>query len=121
MWTYRAALLKVIDADTIRIELDHGCYIRSQQDIRLLGVSAPELNQPGGTEARQYTVDWMSRLLPGIRWPLLIRTDVTTAGDERRSFTRWLGSMWDITDPTRHLNSDLITYLAGHPEWGPGE
>lgn len=120
MWAYRSALLAVLDGDTIRAEVDLGCHVRTQQDIRLTAVSAPELSQPGGVEAQRYVIDWMARLA-ALRWPLLVTTSPNTRPepDERRSFVRYLGTVADITDG-RVLNTDLAHWLAQHPEWGSG-
>lgn len=121
MWEYRAALIRVIDADTITVLADTGFGGRQQEDVRLLDVSAPELNQPGGPEAKAFVADWMSQLTP-LRWPLLIRTDPNTAAEptERRSFVRYLATVWDLTHQSRCLNVDLRLFLAQHPEWGTG-
>jgi endonuclease YncB( thermonuclease family) len=120
MWTYRAALLDILDADTIRVTLDLGCHVRTQQDIRLLAVSAPELSQPGGIEAQRWVADWMTGLAD-LTWPLLITTSPNTRPEpeERRSFVRYLGTVTDIADG-RVLNTDLAHWLTGHPEWGSG-
>jgi hypothetical protein len=120
MYTYRAELIEAHDADTLRLEIDLGFHVHTQQDVRLLAVSAPELNQPGGQEATQWVRGWMTRCLPG-RWPLLVATTLTRTAepDERRTFTRYLGTVSDPSDG-RILNADLADYLAQHPEWGSG-
>jgi len=120
MWTYRAALIQVIDGDTLRLDIDLGFHVRTQQDIRLLAVSAPEHNQPGGAEITQWVRDWMTHCLPG-GWPLLVATTLTRTSepDEKRTFTRYLGTVSDPSDG-RVLNDDLRNYLALHPEWGSG-
>lgn len=119
MWTYRAALIQVIDGDTLRLDIDLGFHVHTQQDIRLLAVSAPELNQPGGAEATDFVKQWMP--LTDLRWPLLVTTSINRnpEPDERRTFTRYLGTVSDIIDG-RILNDDLRDYLAQHPEWGSG-
>jgi endonuclease YncB( thermonuclease family) len=118
MWQYRAALIRIIDGDTIVVLADTGFDSRHEQHIRLLGVSAPELSQPGGVEAWQFTRDWCLHL-PVITWPMILTTQPSTAPtpDERRSLTRYLGT---ITDRHRTLNTDLGAYLDTHPEWGHG-
>lgn len=118
MWDYRAALIRVIDGDTLVLLIDQGFGGRQEEHIRLLGVSAPELRQPGGVEARQYTLDWCSQLPPG-RWPLKLATAPNTNNDpdERRTLTRYLGV---VSDGPRHLGADLAQWLGQHPEWGHG-
>jgi endonuclease YncB( thermonuclease family) len=120
MWTYRAALIQVIDGDTLRLDIDLGFHVRTQQDIRLLAVSAPERNQPGGEEATTWVEDWLDHLV-ALRWPLLVTTAISRIAepDEKRTFTRYLGTITDIVDG-RNLNTDLADYLTQHPEWGSG-
>jgi endonuclease YncB( thermonuclease family) len=120
MWTYRAALITVIDGDTLRLLIDTGYHGRVEEDIRLLAVSAPETYQPGGQETTVYVSDWM-HALEDLRWPLQVVTvpNRNLEPDERRTFTRYLGTVSDIVDG-RILNTDLADYLAQHPEWGSG-
>lgn len=120
MWEYRAACLHVIDGDTIRVLADTGFGGRHEVDVRLLGVSAPELSELGGAETRGFIeIEWMGLLQHGLRWPLLIRTSITTTPEpsERRTFIRYLADVTDITSGAS-LNKDLADYLAEHPEWG---
>jgi len=124
MWDYRAAVLRIIDADTYRLTVDTGFYMRTEIDIRLLGVSAPELGQPGSSEAIDYATLWFDSLDPTRRWPLHIRTTTTATAEptEKRSFTRWVGTIADIAHPERaSLNIVLADYLKAHPEWGSGQ
>jgi len=51
-----AHVLKVIDGDSLRIEL-RGLQI----DLRLLGVDAPEWDKKGGAEAKAFVQDWIAQ------------------------------------------------------------
>jgi len=51
-----AHVIKVIDGDSMRIEL-RGIQV----DLRLLGVDAPEYNQPGGAEATAFVKAWVEQ------------------------------------------------------------
>ena len=51
-----AHVLRVIDGDSLRIEL-RGLEL----DLRLLGINAPEYNQPGGTEAKAFVQAWVDK------------------------------------------------------------
>lgn len=124
MWEYRAACLHVLDGDTIRVLADTGFGGRHEIDVRLLGVSAPELDQPGGAEAHDFVTEWMTyrdMAVEPLRWPLLIRTFTTSTFEpsERRTFARYLAHVYDITTGAT-LNQDLADYLGQHPEWGSG-
>lgn len=121
MFDYRARLVRVVDADTIVLELDCGFGGRQEEQIRLLDVSAPELRDPGGAESHAFTVQWLSRL-SARRWPLWVDTEPSVSVEpvERRSFVRYLATVRDYTDPEHSLNEALAGFLAEHPEWGSG-
>jgi hypothetical protein len=123
MWEYRARLINVHDGDTVTLEMDTGFGGRQQEAIRLLGVFAPELSQPGGNETRDFVVAWMRVVnIIGTMWPLLVTTlpTLTSEPTERQSFTRYIGSISDIQNHAVQLNTAVNAFLATHPEWGPG-
>jgi len=121
MWDYRAQLLRVDDADTIVILADQGFSGRQEEAIRLADVSAPELREPGGAETKAFTQAWSGQLSL-LRWPLYVMTQPNTNPEpsERRSFVRYIGTVYDYADRRRCLNDDLAAFLAQHPEWGSG-
>lgn len=121
MWEYRARLVRVVDGDTIVALMDTGFGGRQEEHLRLEGVSAPELGQPGGQEARQFAIEWAASA--SVRsWPLLIRTQPNSNIEptERRTLTRYLAKVLYINSSFPSLNSMLRVYLAEHPEWGTG-
>jgi hypothetical protein len=121
MFDYRAQLVNVADGDTLTILADQGFSGRQEEAIRLAGVSAPELRDPGGPECAAFTQAWMGQLQLR-RWPLYVMTEPNTNPEpvERRSFVRYIGTVYDYADRRRCLNSDLAAFLAQHPEWGSG-
>jgi hypothetical protein len=122
VWEYRASPIVAVDGDTVRLLVDLGFYARHQIDLRLLDVSAPELRDSGGVEARDHVTAWLRTVaLPGLAWPLLVRTQTTkvTEPTERQTFTRYIGDIYDITNGD-HLNAQLRHWLSQHPEWGSG-
>lgn len=115
MWTYRASLIRVSDGDTVRLLVDLGFLVRAQVDVRLLNVWAPEMNQPGGQEARNFTEIWFgAQWVLNKVWPVMVTTQVTTATEptQRVSFTRYIGEIWPIGGG-ESLNERLRTYLGG--------
>lgn len=121
MWQYRAAVVEVHDGDTLTLEIDQGFGGRQQESIRLAGVQAPELLDPGGVAARNFARDWVAAA-GSRRWPLLLETSPTLVREpsERRSFVRYIGTVSRIDSPKVELNADVIAFLTGHPEWGHG-
>jgi micrococcal nuclease len=53
-YKYRGIVSRVIDGDTIELMLDLGFNISHMIHARLLNYSAPELNEPGGIEAKEF-------------------------------------------------------------------
>jgi micrococcal nuclease len=100
LYHYRAELVRVVDGDTIDVDLDLGFdRIRTRQRLRLLGVDTPERGQPGFVEA----TDWTRDMLSGAS-----RIIVNTV--RKDSFGRWLATVW--VDGV-NLNDELAS--AGWP------
>jgi endonuclease YncB( thermonuclease family) len=55
-WSYPACtVIDVHDGDTVKIDIDHGMGIWSRGVLlRLIGIAARELKDPGGVEARDH-------------------------------------------------------------------
>lgn len=122
MFDYRAQLHRVIDGDTLVLTLDQGFSGRQEEAIRLVGVSAPELAEPGGQECLAFTLGWLGGAAT-LRWPLYVTTVPNTNPEptERRTLVRYLGAVQYYDRRDRVLNTELATFLAQHPEWGHGE
>ena len=58
-WEYpRCTVVNVHDGDTVKIDIDHGMGIWSRDVmLRLIGMAARELKDPGGPEARDHLRD----------------------------------------------------------------
>lgn len=121
MFDYRASLVRIVDGDSAVIQLDQGFGGRQDEEVRLLGVSAPERYTPGGPECRQFVEQWMAGRAAR-RWPLYVTTVPNTSLEptERRTFIRYLATVFDFADRRRCLNEDLRVFLSQHPEWGSG-
>lgn len=90
MYEYECTVLRVIDGDTVQVEVDHGMQIRSIQNIRLLGVFAPELSEPGGKEMKAVLQKWCSDHSTG--------TLILNTKKDSRSFNRYLGTIVSRND-----------------------
>ncbi len=56
--TYPCCIVRVIDGDTIDVDVDHGFGVFTRQRIRLAGVDCPEIGTPGGRAAREAVLTW---------------------------------------------------------------
>ena len=62
MYTYKAKIVRVIDADTLELEVDCGFRLKFRDRFRLEGVNAPELNTAEGQAAKQFVIGWVDEL-----------------------------------------------------------
>jgi len=54
LYTYLARVERVIDADTLWLNVDCGFKVWTRQKIRLRGIDAPEIATPEGKKAKEY-------------------------------------------------------------------
>lgn len=54
LYTYKALIEKVVDADTLKVYVDLGFDIWVRQTLRLRGIDAPEVGTKAGDEARAF-------------------------------------------------------------------
>lgn len=60
MYEYEVSLVRIIDGDTIEVEVDLGFRITHRMHVRLYGFNTPERGQPGYREA----ADHLRTLIP---------------------------------------------------------
>ena len=108
-WVFRARALRVIDGDTVDVEIDQGLHCRRIERLRLLGVNTPEMQKPtreAGEAAKAFTSRWVVRDgLESDPFPLVIQTVKADV------FGRYLADIWRLVDG-EHLNEALVE--AGH-------
>jgi micrococcal nuclease len=107
VYRYQARLLRIIDADTLDIEVDLGFRTHIRTPLRLVGLNAPEHNTEAGRAAIGWVALWLAQT--GIAGALVI--DSAKSGDwSGDKYGRWLATVWD--ESGRCLNLDLLA--SGH-------
>lgn len=106
-WTYQARCLRLIDGDTLHVEVDLGFRSHIRTPVRLLGVNAPELSTPEGQAALTWVAGWMAGA--GVSAALTIQSahPGDYSGDK---YGRWLATVWRSDGAC--LNDDLLA--SGH-------
>ncbi len=46
MYTYKATVVRIVDGDTIYVDVDLGFYLRQTMKVRLKGLNTPEIRGP---------------------------------------------------------------------------
>lgn len=107
LYWYKAALVKVVDGDTLDLDVDLGFRVHVHERIRLLGINAPEVtgaSKPAGLQAAQ----WLDGQIGGPGGQVLLQV----SGQDK--YGRWLGTIYrdDGTGQLVNLNQALLQ--AGH-------
>lgn len=106
---YPAQLVRVVDADTIRLDIDLGLRIWAHdQVLRLYGINAPEINTDAGKAAAKATAGWFANLPRTIY--IATFKNPTTDEDRVEKYGRWLAEVYAFEDMTApSLNDYLVT------------
>src|SRR4051812_27743587 len=63
VWTVPGAVSRVIDADSLHVNLDLGWGVwRRDAPVRLAGINAPEMTTPEGKAAREWLLSYIGTL-----------------------------------------------------------
>lgn len=107
-WVFRARVVRVVDGDTLDLEIDCGMHARRVERLRVLHVDAPETrgvrDRAPGLAAKQFVTDWCavaSGAVTNAGFPLVIQTLKTD------SFGRYLADIWREIDGA-NLSDDLL-------------
>jgi endonuclease YncB( thermonuclease family) len=103
MFTYEAQLDRVVDGDTVVLDVDLGFHIHTIMHVRVMGVDCPELSTSRGKVAKTFTENWFQERAG--------RCVVRTSPAQPKSFDRWVGEIMSV-DGARFLSLELIS--AGH-------
>lgn len=102
MYTYRAHVTAVYDADTITVDIDLGLrvWLRGVK-IRLYGIDAPEMRGPE-RERGIVSRDWLRGQILGK--DVVLRT----YRDKQGKYGRWLGDIFRAEGDETSINLELV-------------
>jgi len=101
MYNYKAKVLKVIDGDTVRLEIDLGFHVRWTSNCRMAKINTHELGN-GGEADRDYAKQ---------PWPLGGETEILSKGVDK--YGRPIGESLQKNKVT--LNQELIDKQLAKP------
>jgi micrococcal nuclease len=110
LYNYRATVQRVIDADTLVLDIDLGFHVHRIETVRLSGIDAPERHTVEGAHARVYVEDWLTLRTSNGRIPLLVHTN----RDRGDKYGRMLATIHPI-DNGPSLNDWLIEQGHARP------
>jgi endonuclease YncB( thermonuclease family) len=69
---YPCRVVRVVDGDTLVVDVDHGFNLTSRQTDGLAGVNAPELGTPEGRTVKGLVEAWVEDLEEDGPWPFTL-------------------------------------------------
>ena len=88
MYEYKAKLIKVIDGDTVDLDVDLGMDVHINTRIRLAGINTPELHSKD--EAEREAAKRAKSALEGLMVNPMV---MTTQKDEKEKYGRYLATI----------------------------
>jgi endonuclease YncB( thermonuclease family) len=113
MWDKRAQVTNVHDGDTITVTLDQGFGdLKEGMRLRLNGVYAPELSQPGGLETKRFVEDWLARYAnAALRFPFVVTSVRTPRSDKEVTTLERYVAIVDSADRKFNLNWAISDFI----------
>ena len=103
MFTYLARVKRVVDGDTLLVNIDLGFNLFSLHYLRLRGIDAPEIDTPEGRRSREFVARELARV------PHILLT--SSRSDK---YDRYLADVWYGEENEIFLNQRLLDEgLAG--------
>ena len=121
MYEYRCKVLKVIDGDTVDVDIDlgFGTWIRNER-VRIMGIDTPESRTSNDIE-KKFGLAAKSRLQELLGETAILKTQVSKKGEDMKGkFGRILGNF--ATEDGRNCADILceeghaVTYFGGAKE-----
>lgn len=118
LYKYQAKVLRVIDGDTIVVEIDHGFKVFSHQTLRLYNIDAPEVRGDEKEKGKAAT-DHLVKLLVNYAANYVngkLKGDcsvvyIQTRKDKTGKYGRYLAEVWGVDNDgqTINLNEKMIS------------
>jgi len=108
LFEYKAKVVKVVDGDTVDVEIDLGFNHKFKTRLRLFGINTPELRgeeRPKGLEAKNYVKERIYNKNIVIR----------TYKDKTGKYGRYLADIF-YGDDERNLNQELLEIGLAMPQ-----
>ena len=102
---YKAKVLRVVDGDTIDLDIDLGFNAHLKERVRLLGVDTPETFGVR-KDSEEYKAGMLAKARVEEKLMPITQNDfviVETQKDKKGKYGRYLARIWFLEDPAQHL------------------
>ena len=109
----RARIVRLVDGDTVDVDLDLGMAITTRQRLRLFGINTPEVRGPekvAGHAATQHLADLLVQFKHEGEWDIVVKT----YKDRRGKFGRYLASLIGADQDGNPVDLNMKMVADGH-------
>lgn len=103
-YCYRAQVVRIVDADTMVLDVDLGLETTRRLTVRLWGIDAVERRDDKSPEAVQFVAEWILKNADKGGW-----IEVRTIKDTREKYGRYLVSLMSSDPDGSDLNYALVS------------
>jgi micrococcal nuclease len=82
----RATVTRVVDGDTLHLDVDLGCDTQLAMTVRLYGLNCPEMNTDAGKAAEAWVEQW-------VRDHAVFGCSLRTVKDKKEKYGRYLADL----------------------------
>ena len=104
LYHYRAEVVRVVDGDTVVMDVDLGFSIKRREKLRLKYINAPELSTDAGPAAK----DFLAGILAGKE------IEIETTKDALDKYGRMLAVIWASEPGKSQVNVNQAMLDTGH-------
>lgn len=109
----RAKIVRLVDGDTVDVDIDLGMAITTRQRLRLFGINTPEVRGPekvAGHAATQHLADLLVRYRHEGEWDIVVQT----RKDKRGKYGRYLADLVGEDGDGNPVNLNMKMVADGH-------
>jgi micrococcal nuclease len=109
----RAKIVRLVDGDTVDVDIDLGMAITTRQRLRLFGINTPEVRGPekvAGHAATQHLADLLVRYRHKGEWDIVVRTHK----DKKGKYGRYLADLIGEDGDGNPVNLNMKMVADGH-------
>jgi micrococcal nuclease len=109
----RAKIVRLVDGDTVDVDIDLGMAITTRQRLRLFGINTPEVRGPekeSGHAATQHLADLLVEFRHEGEWDIVVQT----YKDKKGKYGRYLADLIGVEEDGNPVNLNERMVADGH-------
>jgi len=109
----RAKIVRLVDGDTVDVDIDLGMSVTTRQRLRLFGINTPEVRGPekeDGHAATQHLADLLVEFRHPGEWDIVVQT----YKDKKGKYGRYLAVLRGVDDGGDPVNINERMVSDGH-------